>query len=86
MTEKEKERRAEAAASRAASVEAREVAEINAVWDRIPFDTKRTLIYITGRIAHESDPSEIKCLRETRAIHFGPVKRRLQKEAPCSQE
>lgn len=81
MTDQEKERRAAAASSRSASIEAKEVAEINAVWDRIPFDIRVTLIYITGRIAHESDPAEIKYLRETRAIHFGPIKRRIQKEA-----
>lgn len=80
MTEQEKERRAAAASSRAASLEAKELAEINAVWERIPFDTKRTLIYIAGRIAHESDPAELKYLRETRAVHFGPIKRRIQKE------
>lgn len=77
MTDEEK---AERRLARNAAIESKEVAEINAVWDRIPFSVKATLIYITGRIAHESDPSEIKNLRETRAIHFGPIQRKIKRE------
>ena len=76
MTTEEKEERR---AQRAASVEAKELAEINAVWDQIPFELRKVFIYIAGRIAHESDPAEIKHLRESRALHFGPVRRRLQR-------
>lgn len=83
MTDEEKKERR---AARHAAIEAKEVAEINALWERIPFSKKTTIIYITGRIAHEQDAAEIKTLRETRAVHFGPIKRRIQREASCNQE
>jgi hypothetical protein len=63
-------------------IEAEQIAEIRSVWERIPAETRRILIYIEREIPRRESANDVKFLRETRALHFRPY-RRFLKEVPA---
>lgn len=50
------------------------------MWDHIPEDIRRVFEYIEREIPLRTLPADVKFLRETRAIHFAPFKRRYFKK------
>lgn len=73
----------EAAQRRSDATEKAQLAEIDAVWDRIPDETRRIFDYIKNEIPKRTEASDVAFLRETRALHFRPFRKYLDpKEHP----